>query len=420
MTMKPWKGGERSSLAALCLLGCALLAGATPARAQSQKSEDKDEAFEKVDPYTRGEAPALEKAGYLSFGPFPFAENIKTADIEEALGGQRILWVETAHFKLGSTLRSYKFKGDPREDKKLDDELKRLKTKFANFRPPKGKLDPWLRLHLYAMRLEEQYAEFEKSFGITDDDFDPKKKKDDVFMGEGPYLGMPLKFTVLICEKQSGTSRFAKRFLDAELSNWQRAYLPGGSEFLGISMEALKTYSYDNDAALHATIASEMTANLLESFRKIGLWMPLWFKAGLGHYYARNVDERYTLSATGTFHDKNDEQAWRWEPRVYGLVFNKAAKPWKDTLAWSKWDDLKAQGHLICWSRVSWMLARKDTDLHAFLMGISESLTDVPEPDRARVCAERQEGAFKAGFGKSVEDVDAEWKHFVVRMYEKK
>src|SRR5438876_763901 len=124
MRMKPWKGGGRSSLAALCLLVAALLSCAGSALAQSQKSEDKDEAFEKVDPYTKGESPALDKAGYFSFGPFPFAENIKTADIEEALGGQRILWVETAHFKLGSTLRTYKLKGDPREDKKLDEELK--------------------------------------------------------------------------------------------------------------------------------------------------------------------------------------------------------------------------------------------------------------------------------------------------------
>src|SRR5207248_976998 len=121
MRMKPWKGGGRSSLAALCLLVGAILSCAGSALAQSQKSEDK----------------------------------------------------------------------------KLDEELKRLKAKFTSFKPPKGKLDPWLRLHLYAMRLEEEYAGFEKTFGITDEDFDPTKQKEGVPMGGGPYLGMPLKFTVL-------------------------------------------------------------------------------------------------------------------------------------------------------------------------------------------------------------------------------
>ena len=76
--------------------------------AQSSASEDKDEAFEKVDPYTKGDAAAMEKAGYQSFGPFLFAECIKTQDIEAALGNVQLLWVETEHFKRCSTLRTYK------------------------------------------------------------------------------------------------------------------------------------------------------------------------------------------------------------------------------------------------------------------------------------------------------------------------
>src|SRR5947207_2444150 len=93
-----------------------------------------------------------------------------------------------------------------------------------------------------SQKSDDQDEAFEKSFGITDEDFDPKKQKEGVPMGDGPYLGMPMKFTVLLSEKQSGTSRFLKRFLDAETPSWQRWNLPGGSKFLGISMEALKSY----------------------------------------------------------------------------------------------------------------------------------------------------------------------------------
>src|SRR5687767_1527863 len=79
---------------------CALLAllaasvGHTSASPQEAKG-GAEEVFEKVDPYTRGESAALDKAGYLSFGPFPLAEGIHTRDLEELLGGVRILWVET-------------------------------------------------------------------------------------------------------------------------------------------------------------------------------------------------------------------------------------------------------------------------------------------------------------------------------------
>src|SRR5438876_11393595 len=114
MRMKPWKGGGRSSLAALCLLVAALLSCAGSALAQSQKSEDKDEAFEKVDPYTKGESPALDKAGYFSFGRFPFAEYIKTADVAQAPRRRRMLWVETAHCALVPRLRRYTLARDPR------------------------------------------------------------------------------------------------------------------------------------------------------------------------------------------------------------------------------------------------------------------------------------------------------------------
>lgn len=395
-------------------------AGAVAPCFQSQASTDKDEVFEKVDPYTKGASEAMDKAGYESFGPFLFAEGIKTQDVEEALGNIQVLWLETKHFKIGSTLRTYKYKGDPKEDKRLDEEVKHLKARLPSVKPVKNKLDPWLRLHLYAQRLEEHYADFLQRFGFTDADFDPKTKPANLAMGEGPFLGMEAKFTVLITEKRSGTARFLKRFLNTETPSWQRWFLPGGSAFLGISMEALKEYNYDSDLALWATTASETSMNFLEALRKTGHSIPIWFRAGYAHVTSRNIDERFALSAVGTTRSTTDDEAARWEPRVYGLVFNKVAKPWKEMAVWTKWDDLKAQGHLIAWSRVAWILEHKDAKLRDFILGLSESLASVPEADRPKVLVERQEAALRAALGKSMAETEAEWRQFVLRNYEKK
>ncbi|MBK7878701.1 MAG: hypothetical protein IPJ77_23840 [Planctomycetes bacterium] len=388
--------------------------------AQSSASEDKDESFEKVDPYTKGDTAAMEKAGYESFGPFLFAEGIKTQDVEEALGNVQVLWVETQHFKLGSTLRTYKLKGDPKEEKKLEEELKRLKARLPTIKPLKNKLDPWLRLHLYAMRLEEQYQDFCTMFGLTEADFEAKGAGVSDGQVGGRYLGMPSKFTVLVTDKRSGTGRFLKRFLDRESPNWQRWHLKGGSMFLGISSEALKEYNFDSELALWATMSSEISMNFLEGFRGSGLDVPLWFKAGFAHLCARRVDERYTLSAVGTTKSGDDEASARWEPRVYGLVFNKAAKGWKDTLAWKAWEDLKAQGHLIAWSRVEWLLQRKDAKLRELLLGLAGSLREVPEAERAATVLARHEAAFQAALGKSLADAEAEWRQYVLKTYDKK
>lgn len=393
---------------------------AVAAPVQSQASEDKDEVFEKVDPYTKGATEAMDKAEYESFGPFLFAQGIKTEEVEEALGNIQVLWLETKHFKIGSTLRSYKYKGDPKEEKRLDEEIKRLKTRLPAVKPGKNKIDGWLRLHLYAQRLEDHYAEFLERFGFTEADFDPKTKPANLSMGEGPYLGMEMKFTVLLTEKKSGTGRFLRRFLNTETPSWQRWFLPGGSAFLGISQEALKDYNYESDLALWATTASEMSMNFLESFRKAGHAIPVWFKAGYAHMTSRGIDERFTLSAVGTTSNTLDEAAARWEPRVYGLVFNKAAKPWKEMAEWTRWDDLKAQGHLLAWSRARWLLERKAVKPRDFLLALTESMQAVPEADRPKVLVERQEAALEAAIGKSIAEAEAEWRQHVMKSYDKK
>lgn len=420
MNIRFQQDGGRFALLVLFFSCCVVAAATAAPRLQSQATEGKDEVFEKVDPYTKGAAEAMDKAGYESFGPFLFAEGIKTQDVEEALGNIQVLWLETKHFKIGSTLGTYKYKGDPKEDKKLDEEVKRLKARLPTVKPVKNKIDPWLRLHLYAQRLEDLYADFLLRFGLSEADFDPKTKPANLAMGEGPYLGMEAKFTVLITEKRSGTARFLKRFLNTETPSWQRWFLNGGSAFLGISMEALKEYNYDSDLALWATTASETSMNFLEAFRKTGHSFPVWFKAGYAHVMSRRIDERFVLSAVGTTRSTTDEEAARWEPRVYGLVFNKAAKPWKEMAVWTKWDDLKAQGHLIAWSRVAWLLERKDVKLRELILGMSESLQSVPEADRPKVLVERQEAALQAALGKSMTETEAEWRQFVLRNYEKK
>ena len=130
--------------ARVCLLiVCAWSALVASPRAQDREDDAREEVFERIDPYTRAEPKALDRAGYISLGPFPLAEGIKTGDVEETIGAGRVLWVETAHFKLGSTLRTYKLRGDIREEKTLKLELERLSKRLE--KPAtlsQGRLDP--------------------------------------------------------------------------------------------------------------------------------------------------------------------------------------------------------------------------------------------------------------------------------------
>ena len=405
------------------LLAAALLGFARPATAQTPPSPgSKPEVLEALDPYTKGEAKALERAGYLTLAPVEWAEGIRADAVKETLGGIEILWVETPHFKIGSTLETYKSLSDPKEEDKVEAELVRLKKKLARFKDPHNKFDPWMRLHLYAQRLEDAYAAFTTAFGLTAADFpEPGARgpEGDAKLGGGPYLGQQRKFTVLLLEKTSSLARFAKRYADREEHSWDRFPLPGGSIFLGVSAEGLRQFSYDLDAAMHALVACEITKNFLGGFRESNFTAPLWLECGLGHAAARRVDERFAPAGMAA-PSPSEPDAWKWEPRVRGLVENDVATPWKDMLAWNQFEDLKVQGQLVAWSRASWLLSKPPAELRAFLIGETEPLEDAAEGEAlARARLEREQKAVEKAFGKKLEELDAEWSKHVKRRYAK-
>ena len=96
--------------------------------------------------------------------------------------------------------------------------------------------------------------------------------------------------------------------------------------------------------------------------------------------------------------------------RVKGLVQNGAAPTWREMLGWEKWEDIKTQGHLVAWSRVNWLIKRKPAELQKFLLGIARPPADRSEEDRSRASKEQQVAAAKDAFGKTYEELDAQWK----------
>lgn len=381
----------------------------------------KPEPFEAVDPYTRGEPKALEKAGYVTLAPVEWAQGIRTDEVKETLGGIDVLWIETAHFRIGSSLEPYKPPADPQEDDKLDAELLRLKKKLARFKDPRNKIDPWMRAHLYAQRIEDVYAAFEKSFGLSAADFPAaadRRQPDPTKLGVGPYLGLERKFTVLLLEKTSSLARFAKRYGDREERPWDRFLLPGGTMFLGVSAEGMRQHGFELDSAMHCVVASELTHNFVNGFRDSWSSSPLWLECGLAHAASRRVDERFVPTAMGA-PSADDPDAWKWEPRVRGLVENGVAKPWSEMLAWKEWDDVKIQGHLVAWSRAAWLLEKEPAALKAFLIAVTEPLPEGEGASLQEAAVEREGKACEKAFGKPLDAVEAEWKKHVQRRYAK-
>jgi hypothetical protein len=418
--------GRHASFAVLACLRALMLFIAVCAglRAHAQHSKDeadsKDEAFEQVDPYTRGAKPALDKLGYSSFGPFPWHDGVRTSDVEQELGGLSVLWVETPHFKLGSTLKTYKLNGqDQRESKKLEKEIARFSKRLGRAVDAKNKLDPWLRLHLYAQRLEDVHADFVQTFALDLAAFERKPAKGAPYMGEGPHLGQPLKPTVLLVEKRSTIARFAKRYLGQAGEGAEHALLPGGSVFYGMSAEQLAEAQMELDTALHCVVAADTTLALLDGFRNNHAHVPLWFRIGLMHIASRKIDDRFTYYAAGTSNSFEDG-SHRWEPRVRGLLDNDYELPWADMLAWSQWSDLNPQRHMLVWSRAAWLLQLKDGVGAQYLMAITDPPPALKDAELQKALVERSVKALERVSGRSLVELDTAWRAFVLKTYAKK
>ena len=410
------KGG-RPIVPATLLSFAALALGLPPAIQEDTAAED----FEEVDPYTEGDPQRMQDLGVLSFGPFFWSETRTTTDVEQIVGTDEILFVETAHFRLASTLGTYEQGGDKVEKARLREELGRM---GRSNRKIKAKIkdrdaDPWLRALLYAQRLEDTYAEFVDLFELRADEFpsapvDPEKPHP---MGRGPYLGQVEKFTILLSGNASGYGRYAEAVLGIK-DDYMRRWIFSDCMFYGVSFETLRGFERKLDICLHVNVVGSVVLNLLDGFRASEMAVPEWFKYGLAHWFTRRIDSRWNNWGAGGPSVPDMDRQWEWKPRVRGLVANDSEVPWTNMLEWVEFDDLKPRDHMVAWSRVGWLVEEKPKGLRELLMGLTEVLP-VEKEERLEASVAQQVKALDAAYGKTAAELDEEWRKFVLRKYPK-
>ena len=398
---------------------CGLLALlAHPAFAQA-KDEERGE-----DPWTKNEPAAMEAAGILRFGNFSWGDDHGTSAIEETLGDMDLLWAETPHFRIASTLGEYSIpNGDRRQKKKLREELEELALMLPNLNPRKiRKLGPWLRLHLWAMRLEKTYAEVCAILQIEDGDF-PKKRGELVnskYMGEGPFMGMPEKFTLFIAEKESTLGRYANRYCPPFTDGPKRHLFPKfGSMMFGTAEEFANGLLKD-DTQMHCHVVASIVHNLVDCYRFYWYALPVWIPEGLAHHCVRKIEPRFNQFTSVKEYSPNDGDNWEWEERIRSRVGHDYFPTFAKLMRWTGHGERKVVDHMMMWSRVDYLLEEKEDAFAAFL---DEMTGMVPGhgtlPDGDQVLAFQKE-AFNKTFGVSPDVFDEEWAAWVKKNYKDK
>ncbi len=296
---------------ATLLLLIVSLSSWTPASAQHKKEPKKQksgiEEFEEVCPYTKGEKELEEKLGYTQVGFIPWRRNDDSKSVQENIGGIPMVWVETEHFRIGSSLGTYKYKGDKEEKGRLKDEIERLKDKLGKLKTSKKEIDPWLRIHLYAQMLEDTYAEFMKDFGFTPKDFEKT----------GKHMGHPKKFLVLLCQKDSEYGRYLRTYLDSDIEGSFRTGWMNEGMILTASYESVaKNWKDVGDAPIdtmyRCVITACLASNFIDGYKDNLYRAPRWLSFASAHIYQKKIDPRWTRFDGRTIVYDAKDDSWDW------------------------------------------------------------------------------------------------------------
>lgn len=397
-----------------CLLALALPLAA--ARAQSVRVEVGP------DPYTGGEADALAAAGYVSLGPFEFGTNHNTATVAELLGTEPLAWIETAHFRIGCALSPLEVKGKEEWSRDWIDKTRRELTELKKLLPrvnPRAKvLDPWLRAHLTAWRLEQLYAEVLANLGLREEWF-PKEPGDprdpEHFRGLGPYLGMQQKYEVLLLRRSASHARYTRAFQGQEIGEPIR-YHDGafGCMYWGASEETADGL-FAIDMALHAHLVFNVAHNLYTGYRAFGHDLPAWLSIGLGHWHARRVSPRFPTYDRRDDSDRDPRSAfWEWDQRVWGMTKHGVFEPLATFLERDKPGEFGLEQHIESWALVDFLLTTKKAATFRFLHQLKAPFhgrTRFPTPQELQT---RQRDALRDAFDCDAAGLEQQWRDHVL------
>ncbi|MEM7305979.1 MAG: hypothetical protein AAF682_04880 [Planctomycetota bacterium] len=404
--MSLWRAANTIVFAALVLFAPA------PVLAQDKTGM---EEFEEVDPYTRGEPELMDRLGYVSFGPFHWRDGDSTTAVQENMGGVPMLWVETEHFRIGSTLNTYKLSGDADEKTRLKKELARLKEKLGKLKAPKRELDPWLRLHLFAQRAEELYAAF-----LTDFDLRPQD-----FSELGPHLGQPHKFPILLCERMSEYSRHMSTYVGVQSETLYRWGWYESCMGFGINVERLRQAwsgggDIPFDTVLYCRLAASLSINFIDGFRGCFYGAPTWLARAHAHRSVRSIDPRWVNEAGYRDGQNIREDDYKWEPRVQKLVKNDFFAPSMEMFAWKAYADMDVRDHMVAWSRLDYLLDEAEGDRRGFLLDLCQPAPSGDEEQSRALMVARQTKSLSERFEFLPEELDKSWARWVKKTYSKR
>jgi hypothetical protein len=303
------------------------------------------------------------------------------------------------------------------EKKRIRAELAKLAAVLPEVDPEAKTLDPWLRAHLYAQRVEEIWERFLEIIRVPASAFPDGSKPWDLtgrYMGEGPYVGQKGKYEILILPNEASCFGFLKHYFGLPIKRTQRwNVIPRDTLTVAIHVEQ---GSLKDEYALYGHVAFNLAIMLLDGYKHYSYDMPVWIREGLAHFLEREVNPKHNTfdSSEGAVAEMTNKENWRAE--VKKMVATGEAVRMAELINLKSYAELKLAHHYTVWSMTDY-LVNVHPEAYAQILDAMKGRT-LPNgfPDGTNLPDAHRE-AFKRFLSMGYPDFDAAWKAWVTATY---
>jgi len=362
---------------------------------------------DEVCPWCKNDPALMAAAGVVSHGPIAIGPR-GSADIVEKLVAKQWIFLETAHLRWASSMGPAAV--DQKDKERVEAELARLRKVLPDVPAKVKRLDPWLRLHLFAMRGEELYARFQSLLGVTDADFPESRKADGPYMGDGRFLGEKDKFEVVIHTSRASHYAFTEDFTGVRVADSFRYHVPEKHKLI-VSVPA-EDADLREDRWLFPHVAHNLSHVFFVAYKHFSYDPPIWLDEGLAHAIEKEIEplSQTTDGEEGSLRDTKGPT--NWQATAHELVLKKKAANTATLMHVKEFGELDMDANVVGWSRVRFLLEAHPQAFARFLGGIKGQLDAQGYPSGTDLPS-LQRNLLKELWGWTPADFDAAWEAWV-------
>lgn len=355
-------------------------------------------------PWCKDDPAILAKLSGVSHGPFEIGLGDTQAFTENFPAAQWI-FLETNHMRFASSLGPQKLTA--KERKRIAADLERLREIIPGMPKKLKQLDPWLRVHLLALRSEDFYTRFQKLLGVTDADFPAERDYEKPFMDDGAYLGEKQKFEIVWHSNRRTHQMYTKSVMGGSATDALRWHLSPQHRLLA-SIPAedgdLRTDEYLLPHSVHL-----MSHLFLCAYKHFSYDPPIWLDEGLAHVMEREINPISTTLDGDEGSGPNRGGHRDWFVKEAKLAKSGKAPTFAAMLRWNAFHDLDEEAHRAAWSRVRFLVNMHPEKLARFIGGVKGQLDENGYPSGDDLVGLRRK-LLKEIWGWSPNDFDEAWK----------